>query len=214
MNKKHIVCYGDSNTYGYDARTGGRFDDDIRWTQVLAQNLGADYLIAEEGVSGRTTVFDDSLNPGLNGLAFLPTLLSTHSPLDLLIIMLGTNDCKERFAANGQNIADGVDRLVRCAKQSAVWNTTPRILIIAPILIDPKMYQTPRIGAAMGAFSAEKSHTLPAYLRITAQDNACYYMDCNDVCTVNDIDFMHLDEASHLALGAAVAAQVRSILGE
>jgi hypothetical protein len=71
MKKKHILCYGDSNTWGYNAATGGRYDDDVRWTQRLGEMLGPDYLIGEAGLNGRTTVFEDPLNEGLNGLTHL-----------------------------------------------------------------------------------------------------------------------------------------------
>ena len=102
--EKRILCFGDSNTWGYDAYSGGRFARDVRWTGVLQNTLAKDYHIIEEGLCGRTTVFDDPLNEGLNGFRYLLPCLQSHLPIDMLIIMLGTNDCKERFAATAKNI--------------------------------------------------------------------------------------------------------------
>ena len=86
--KKHIVCYGDSNTHGYRAADDGRFDESERWTHVLGRLLGDDYLILEEGLSGRTTCFEDPIHEGLSGLACIYPCLMSHEPVDLLIIML------------------------------------------------------------------------------------------------------------------------------
>ena len=176
MNKKHIVCYGDSNTWGYCAATGGRYEDDARWTRLLQEQLGEGYLVAEEGVCGRTTVFEDPLNEGLCGFAHLATALNTHSPLDLLVVMLGTNDCKQRYSATAQNIADGLARLVTRAKQLPVWADEPRVLIVAPIMIDPRVHQVPRVGQEMGEGCVEKSRLLPALMEQTARDTGCEFI--------------------------------------
>ncbi len=95
--KKRIVCFGDSNTWGYDAVTRERFAEEIRWTGLLQKELGEGYQIVEEGLCGRTSVFEDPLNEGMSGLAYLYPCLMSHAPVDLLILMLGTNDCKQRF---------------------------------------------------------------------------------------------------------------------
>ena len=86
---------GDSNTWGYDAETNGRFPDDVRWTGRLSERLGDSYTVIEEGLSGRTTVFEDPLNEGMSALPYLYPCLMSHAPLDYMVVMLGTNDCKE-----------------------------------------------------------------------------------------------------------------------
>ena len=93
--KKTIVAFGDSNTHGYCSQTGGRFSEEERWTCLLEKYLGGEYRVMEEGLSGRTTVFEDPLFEGLSGLSAISPCLLTHEPVDLLIIMLGTNDTKE-----------------------------------------------------------------------------------------------------------------------
>ena len=104
--KKHIVCFGDSNTHGYCAEPwdcadhGERFNEEERWTCLLAKQLGEEYLVLEEGLGGRTTVFQDPLTEGLCGIDVIFPVLMSHEPVDLLVIMLGTNDTKERFGCN------------------------------------------------------------------------------------------------------------------
>jgi len=102
---KRVLCYGDSNTWGYDPATRRRFAPDFRWTGVLANRLGPDHLVIEEGLNGRTTRWDDPIEPGRNGLALLRPCLDTHEPLDLVIVMLGTNDLKRRFNVTASDIA-------------------------------------------------------------------------------------------------------------
>ncbi|WP_216624798.1 GDSL-type esterase/lipase family protein [Paenibacillus foliorum] len=106
--KKTIVCFGDSNTWGYDAETDLRFDEETRWTGLLASHLGSQYSVIEEGLSGRTSVCEDPLFEGLSGLSYLYPCLMSHSPLDLIVIMLGTNDTKDRFGLTSYNIAQGI----------------------------------------------------------------------------------------------------------
>ena len=93
---KHILCYGDSNTFGTDPIHGGRHPDDVRWTGVLQKLLGSDYRVIEEGCGGRTTVFEDEISYGRNGLKMLIPIIASHNPLDLIVVMLGTNDLKKR----------------------------------------------------------------------------------------------------------------------
>ena len=102
---KSILCYGDSNTWGYDPQTRSRFPHDVRWTGVLASSLGTGYRVVEEGLNGRTTRWDDPIEAGRNGLTFLQPCLESHLPLDLVIVMLGTNDLKQRFGLSASDIA-------------------------------------------------------------------------------------------------------------
>src|SRR6056297_2207238 len=109
---KRILCYGDSNTWGYVPLTGERYDETVRWTMLLQEKLGGDYKIIEEGLNGRTTVLDDPLEPGRNGLTYLGPCVQSQSPLDLVVLMLGTNDLKRRFSLAPEEIAMGLEKLV------------------------------------------------------------------------------------------------------
>ena len=153
---KTIVCFGDSNTHGYNSSNMGRFTEKERWTCLLADLLGSDYLVREEGLSGRTTSFEDPLFEGLNGFSYIHACMLTHEPLDLLIIMLGTNDVKERFGATPGNIAKGLERLVtKALRTSEAWRNQPNILIIAPPPIERRLFMK-RISARKWELAAWK----------------------------------------------------------
>ena len=109
--KTHILCLGDSNTHGYCADHGIRFNEDERWTCRLQIALGDKYLVTEEGLSGRTTVFVDPIHESMDALSVAYPLLKSHEVIDLLIIMLGTNDVKERFGANAKGVEGGIKLL-------------------------------------------------------------------------------------------------------
>ena len=136
---RHILCYGDSNTWGYTPGTGERHAPDVRWTGVLRRLLGEGWEVLEEGMNGRTTVFDNPMSQGRNGSAYLLTCLETHKPLDLVILMLGTNDL--RFT-DAWGAAEGAAALVkkirlynRMEESTHIFPGKPRILLIAPILV-------------------------------------------------------------------------------
>lgn len=135
---RHILCYGDSNTWGYTPGTGERHAPDVRWTGVLRRLLGEGWEVLEEGMNGRTTVFDNPMSPGRNGSVYLLTCLETHKPLDLVILMLGTNDL--RFT-DAWGAAEGAAALVKKVRlynhmeeSTHIFPGKPRILLIAPIL--------------------------------------------------------------------------------
>lgn len=205
--KKRILCLGDSNTWGYDAETNGRFPDDVRWTGRLSERLGDSYTVIEEGLSGRTTVFEDPLNEGMSALHYLYPCLMSHAPLDYVIIMLGTNDCKERFSATAKNIADGMKRLVQKAKVIPCWRTESKILIVAPAPIDIRCEQSP-VAGEMGICS-KKSEGLAEEYQKCAEENQCDFLDAAPFCMMNQIDFMHLDAQSHDRFSAEIEKIVR-----
>ena len=211
--KKHIVCFGDSNTHGYCAANDGRFSEDERWTCLLGKLLGDDYLILEEGLSGRTCCFSDPLYEGLNGLDSIYPCLMSHEPVDLLILMLGTNDTKERFGASPECIALGLKRLAEKAKSiSDCWRNTPNILIITPKNIDSE-YADSGVGGTMGRGCAEKSAALGAAYKKIAELTGCHYFDANTVVTENNhIDFMHLTVGGHRELAEALAGLIPSLI--
>lgn len=211
--KKHILCLGDSNTHGYcadptDCADGGiRFNEDERWTCRLQTALGSDYLVTEEGLSGRTTVFVDSIHESMDALSVIYPILKSHEFIDLLIIMLGTNDVKERFAANEYVIGAGMERLIQRAKTIDCWGTKePNILVVAP----------PRIGDGfhddvMGNGCVEKSRGVAEQFRIVAERNHVHFLNAAD-CEFNHEDFMHLTRKGHAQLAEKLAALVPELL--
>lgn len=216
--KKHIVCFGDSNTHGYcadpaDCADGGdRFNETERWTCLLQQQLWPDYLILEEGLSGRTTVFPDALHESMSGLDSIYSCLMSHEPVDLLIIMLGTNDTKERLGANAAVIGIGLERLVMKAKTVPAWrNGQPRVLIIAPPHIGEGLYRRPE-GEPMGKGCPEKSRALAEKFAQVAENQGCYFLDAEGVAEFNQIDCMHLSRKGHAQLAAKLAEMIPDIV--
>ena len=212
--KKHIVCFGDSNTHGYcadpsDTEThSDRFSENERWTCLLQAALGEDYYVIEEGLSGRTTVFDDPLHESLSGLDTIYSCLMSHEPVDLLIIMLGTNDCKERFNANPATIGIGLERLILKAKTVPAWRDgVPNILVIAP----PWM----REGFSdeiMGLCCVEKSPHLAKYFALKAVATGCAFLDAEGIAEFNTVDYTHLSCKGHAQLAAKLADLIPTLV--
>lgn len=217
--KKHIVCFGDSNTHGYcadpaDCADGGdRFNEDERWTCLLQKALGEDYLVLEEGLSGRTTVFPDPLHESMSGLDVIYSCLMSHEPVDLLIVMLGTNDTKERLGANAACIGIGMERLVMKAKSVEAWRDgKPNILVICPPHIGEGLLDTPA-GIPMGYGCPEKSRALAPYYRELAERRGCSFLDAEGIAEFNTLDCMHLTRRGHSQLAAKLAALVPERIG-
>lgn len=211
---KTIVCFGDSNTHGYNSENMGRFTKKERWTGLLQEYLGEDYDVKEEGMSGRTTVFEDPLWEGLNGFAAIYPALMCHEPVDLLIIMLGTNDVKQRFNATPENIAKGLERLVQKAQNAKeAYAGEGKILIIAPPAIEPGYEKTFVIGE-MGPGCVEKSRALAPLYREVAERNRCYFLDAGAVEGIEmyPYDYMHLSLAAHEKLAKKLSELIQEIL--
>ena len=209
--KKHILCFGDSNTHGYcadpaDCFGGIRFTEEQRWTRLLQDSLGQDYLVIEEGLSGRTTCFDDPIHEGLNALDYIYPCLKSHETIDLLIIMLGTNDCKDRFYASPACIALGMARLVKKAKDTDCWGgRQPNILVIAPPPIGEGMLCSP-VAATMGSQCVEKSRQLASCYREQCELLGVSFLDAGEIgCEFNQVDFMHLTSRGHRTLAGKLA---------
>ena len=213
--KKTIIRFGDSNTHGYCSETGGRFDDTQRYPCLLEKYLGNGYIVREEGLSGRTTVFEDPLFEGLSGLSAIFGCLMSHEPVDLLIIMLGTNDTKERFSCNAENIAKGLERLTKKAQSvTDAWrNNKPNILLVAPAPIE-EGYSSTFVLNEMGNGCVEKSRQLAFYYERTANLTHCHFMDAGKIPGIHmhPNDYMHLTEESHDLLAKALAERIPSLL--
>ena len=211
--RKHILCLGDSNTHGYcadpaDCADGGiRFNEDERWTCLLQKKLGEDYLVTEEGLSGRTTVFVDPLHESMDALSVAYPILKSHEFLDLLVIMLGTNDTKDRFNANAACIALGMERLVRKCMSVDCWGgKEPNILIVAPPPIGEELKDP-----CMGVHCAERSRGLAKYYKEKADLLGVHFMDAAG-CDFNRIDYMHLSRKGHAQLAEKMAELIPTIL--
>lgn len=207
-----IVCFGDSNTWGCPpfaniAQTPDRIAPERRWANVMGRELGAGTWVVEEGLSGRTTVFDDPIE-GIhkNGSRTLIPLLESHAPMDVLILMLGTNDFKDQLRIGAYNSARGTLTLVQMIKgHFAMVDHPPEVLIVTPPAITEDA--EPAIWGAGYQRCRDHAH----YLEQVAHRTGCFHFDANKVVYAG-IDGIHLDEASHAILGRALATEVAAIL--
>ena len=201
---KVILCFGDSNTYGRDPVTKGRLDRKIRWPGVLQNTLGEEYYVIEEGLNGRTTVWDDPVRGGSkrNGSFYLLPCLESHAPIDLLIIMLGTNDLKARFAVTPYDIAESMGALIEISQRSqcGLTGNRPDILIMAP---PPLGKLTEWAETFQGG--VEKSKKLAVYYESVASAYGCLFFDTSTVIQSSKLDGLHYDPQEHHKLGVAVA---------
>ncbi len=209
-NEKTILCYGDSNTWGYNPATQGRYPRNERWPGVLQQELGESYLVIAEGLNGRTTVWDDPIEEYRNGKEYLIPCLRSHMPVDLVVIMLGTNDLKARFSVPACDVAAGAGVLVDIVAKSDTGpqDGAPEVLLVAP----PPF-------AGLGEFAEmfeggkEKSTQLSRHFRLVAGERGCALLDAGEVITSSELDGIHLDQAEQRKLGLAIAGRVREMLG-
>jgi lysophospholipase L1-like esterase len=211
---KTILAYGDSNTWGAvpmaAANAVARFGPGERWTGVARSALGSGFDLIAEGLNGRTTCLDDPIEGRYkNGEAFLPVCLESHMPIDLVVVMLGTNDLKARFAMPAGDIANGAGRLVRCVLQSTSGHggKPPRVLLACPA---PVARLT--LFAEMFAGAEEKSRKLSAAYKAVAALHGVDMLDVGEVATSSDVDGIHLDASEHARLGAAIARKVQEML--
>jgi lysophospholipase L1-like esterase len=205
---KTILCYGDSNTWGYNPATQARFSRDERWAGVLRLALGDAYLVIEEGLNGRTTVWDDPIEGYKNGKEYLIPCLTTHKPLDLVIILLGTNDLKKRFSLSAYDIANGAGVLVDVVQKSDTGpdDKAPQLLLLAP----PPIARLTEY-AEMFEGAEAKSRKFSEHFRRVAEEYGCQLLDTADIIVSSDIDGIHFEADEHRKLGQAVADRVRGM---
>lgn len=220
---KTVLCYGDSNTWGsissWEPPQGpsARFDEDTRWGAVMRTALGEKYRVIEEGLCGRTSVYEVPGEEYKNGLPYLLPCLLSHRPLDLVIIMLGSNDVREVFGVTHETLGEGVRKLVRVVKACptcGTGNVPPKVLLVAPVLITKPegrqdFYQ---------ARGCERAQRLTAtfgevYARV-AKEEGCAFFDAKAVAMPAPADGLHMDAASHIRLGRALGGQVKHMLEE
>ncbi len=209
---KTILCYGDSNTFGTNPH-GGRWPETIRWTGRLQHLLGAEYRVIEEGCGGRTTVWSDDLERDRNGREFLPVALASHKPLDLVILMLGTNDMKTRFQVSPREIAEGARQLAELVQHYPYgpYFPVPQVLLVSPVYIGADIENSPFPGFDHRAIA--KSHDLARWFAKAAGEQHCSFMDAAAFAHPSGTDNLHMEADSHEALADAFAARVREILG-
>ncbi len=210
---KTILAYGDSLTFGADADTQGRHAYQDRWPSVLEDGLSGRARVIAEGLGGRTTVFDDfAAAADRNGARVLPTLLASHSPLDLVILFLGTNDLKTYINGTAFGAAMGIKRLVEIIRTHpyGTGSGVPDIIVVAPPLTVP----TDHVDLnPMFAPRAEEAFLFSGYYGRIAAELHCAFFDAATVATATPIDGVHLDAKNTRAIGEGLVPVVKSVLG-
>lgn len=198
---KTVLCFGDSNTFGYRPEDGGRYPPEVRWTGILREKLKErNYEIIEEGLVGRTTVFEDSVRPGRKGIDFLIPLIETHAPVDTVILMLGTNDCKSLYKASPQVIGKGMGRLIR---QIQNFRKEIQILLISPIHLGEEVYKE-EFDPEFDQESVKTSQKLKDVYERLAQQYGCDFLAASDVAEPSKEDQEHMAAEGHQALARAI----------
>ena len=213
---KNILCFGDSNTWGFIPESitesfPRRHPHDVRWTGVLARELGEGFRIIEEGQNGRTTVHDDPFALVRNAKAVLPAILESHKPLDLVVLMLGTNDLKNVFGVSPSEIAVGAKILAQniLTSDAGLAAKPPRLLLMCPPTVGP-LSHLPDLEAKLTNAQA-RSQQLPKHYEAVAAALGCAYLNTQEIITPSPVDGIHLDAAAHQKLGQAVAAKIKAL---
>lgn len=213
METIRVLCYGDSDTWGYIAGTGERRD--ARWTRVCQEALGDGYTVIENGLNGRTTVFDHPGNPWLNGLKGLGYALVSQKPLDIVVLFLGSNDVMYTDAAGS---AAGVEKLVDaildadrfCHVEKSIFPKGAKVLLLSPPLSAPEIHQV-RPGSLLAEKAGELEQYAERFEKIARERNIAF-LDAKLYARCSPVDCIHMDGESHRALGEAVARKIREIM--
>lgn len=211
MTTKRIWIYGDSNTYGYDARTGGRYGKENRWPDVCQEILGKDYKIIAEGLNGRNTCHDDPMDPMRNGLAYVKSHLIPHLPLDVICVKLGSNDLDASLAQTPEQIAENAARVLKKARdfvEEKAPNAPHLYVLMAPLEITEDVFGGP-FGMYYERSVLETSKQTTEAFRRQAEKDGFLFFNANEHARCGSADGVHLDEANHRKLGKAFAAWIR-----
>ena len=209
MNRRTVLCFGDSNTWGRDPHSAARLPEASRWPDVLAAELGGSFRVIAEGLNGRTTVWEDPVEEHRCGKAYLSPCLLTHHPLDLVILMLGTNDLKKRFSVSAFDIGRSIGLLLDMIRSSGCGpdGGSPEILLMCP----PPVERLSEF-AEMFEGAREKSLKLPHYYRLHAEQRGCRFFDTAEIIRSSDADGIHFEPEDQVRLGREVAGIVRGML--
>jgi lysophospholipase L1-like esterase len=207
---KTILCYGDSNTYGYNGETESRYPLEERWVTVMARELGDDYHVIAEGLNGRTTIWPDPVEGEYkSGKTYLVPCLESHHPIDLIVLMLGTNDLKHRFGLSAWDIARSIETLLELIGGTTFGpdGMPPEVLLVcpAPTCVRGTVFEEMFDGAD------EKSVHLARYYGEVADVYGAAFLDAGTVVKSSQVDGIHLDASELPKLGRAIAAAVREV---
>lgn len=213
-----VLCYGDSNTNGTKPDRSGRFAADERWTGLLQKQLGDSYYIIEEGLGGRTTDLEhyNPDKPSRNGLVYFKACVDSHMPLDIIIVMLGTNDLKTMYDRSAEDVAQALRQYPEyvdkyCQDRSL---KRPKIVLVSPAYMDynaPKFVESMPKPGVYDEISAHKSQQFAAPIKRVAEETGCVFFDVAPITKTGD-DGCHLDMQSHKNLADNFARIVEELI--
>lgn len=208
MPRKTILCFGDSNTWGRDPHSMGRHPEEHRWPNAMQAELGDAYSVIAEGLNGRTTVWEDPVEEHRCGKAYLMPCLMSHMPLDLVIIMLGTNDLKKRFSVSAFDIGRSIGLLLDTILKSGTGpdGGAPKVLLFSPPPLGTMTY-----FAEMFEGAEAKSERLPRFYREHAELRGCAFFDTGEIIRASDADGLHLEPHDQVKLGKKAAKLVADL---
>ena len=222
MERKHILCYGDSNTWGFMPRKDrppvkaeNRYPWDVRWPGRLEKLLGGDWRVVEEGLNGRTTMFDCFMEEHRNGLKAIDVCLLTAMPVDLVILMLGTNDFQTNIASSALDTARAVQLMLEEAKKMGADRpgSTMKILLMAPAAMDPIRLERNFPLDSIDAAGIQSSRELAGYLKQVAAQMNYAFIDTNDYIRPGEADGTHWDAEGHAKMADVIYEKVKELLG-
>jgi lysophospholipase L1-like esterase len=207
---KSILCFGDSITWGYNPNDGTRYPPEDRWPRVLESALEGRARVIEEALNGRTVATDEPSHLYRNGLSMFPPLLEAHAPLDIVIVMLGTNDSAPSYGLTAGRIAFNCAALVRAVNVSlsGPGGTTPKMLLIAP---PPLGSLSPEMSLFYSGGQATSRGLAAAYATTTEQFGIAF-LDAGQITKVSAVDGVHLNPEDQRKLGQTIADMVRPLL--
>jgi lysophospholipase L1-like esterase len=209
---KRILCFGDSLTWGYDPDKGTRLAPGDRWTGVLAALLGEGYTVIEEGQNGRTIATDDPAEGEKNGIRYIVPCLESQRPLDIMILMLGTNDLKRKFSYAASDIAGEMEQFLQkvLSYNRFKMEDQMKILLISPPVVGEKIRDSV-FGDSFGYENAvEVSRKLDPWYRGLADKYGLAFLDASEVVKVSDSDSIHLDAVNQRKLAGAIYDRLSS----
>ncbi len=209
---KTVLCYGDSNTFGYVPETGMRYPRDVRYPGRLQMLLGSDYSVIEEGCNGRTTIYDDPVDGWKNGLDYLRPCLNSHKPIDIVIMMLGSNDLKDTFHLTASDIAESAGKLVDVIREFTAEKQgfIPEIILVSPPEIGKNIRNSPFYGAFYEE-AVEESKKFPENYRAVSEEKGCIFFDAAKYIYPSEYDSLHLTPEGHRILAEKLAEVVKGL---
>lgn len=196
---KKVLCFGDSNTYGFIPSSGGRYGKDVRWTGVLQKLLGAGFNVIEEGCNNRTCFAENPDGKLFTGIKILPELLTPD--LDFVILSIGVNDLQFQYGRNLSDFSTGIGALIELVKSKS---HSAKIILASPPIIRKNILKS-FFAAMFDSESIEKSLKLPEIYEKCAKEKGCIFLDLNKIVKTSDIDGLHYEAEEHRKIAEAFA---------